>query len=343
MRYIGSKSWCVEKLLRLVCKEISSFSSLCDPFAGTCTVGRFFKARGVRVITGDLLALSYAYQLSSIMLEEQPRFHRLRDDLGIDSADCADARVLTFLNSLPGRTGWVSRNFSLDGPCRRKYLTVANARRVDAIRLAIRKWSRTGMISNAERWYLIACLIEALDRVANTAGTYYAHLRSFYRKAKQDIDLRPIQCEANGSQGKAFHGPAAALVRRVKVDVLYLDPPYNKRDYGPYYHLPELIAMDCTPPVAGRSGRPKIALPRSGFCSPTSAAAALQEVVSLCNARLIVLHYAEEGLVSHQAILEMLRKKGPTRWERWESRSYTSRPKQPERRFATRIYVCHAA
>jgi hypothetical protein len=59
MRYIGSKTAALPWLTRVIAERAPDAAALRDPFAGTCTVARHFKAAGMRVVTGDELALSY--------------------------------------------------------------------------------------------------------------------------------------------------------------------------------------------------------------------------------------------------------------------------------------------
>ena len=342
MRYIGSKSWCLEKLLQLVLREAPGATSICDPFAGTCTVARFFKSQGFRVSTGDLLSLSYALQVACVKLNQTPKFKKLLPLLGQpQNPKLPVESVLSYLNSLPGRVGWVTRNFSLAGKERRKFFTIKNARHLDSVLAAIRKWARQGLISKTERWYLLASAIDAADRVANTAGTYYAHLNTFYRKARRPLMLRPIEICNNGHVNSVRKCDASKRVQTV-TDVLYLDPPYNERDYGSYYHLPEMLASDQTSRVSGRSGQPVLRPRRSPCCSRSTATEHLRKVLRQARARVVILHYAEQGIVLHKDIIKMLRNLGPTRSRLWESRAYASTRAQPiPPRFRTRLYICH--
>ena len=177
--------------------------------------------------------------------------------------------------------------------------------------------------------------------MANTAGTYYAYLNTFYRKARKDLLLRPFSAINNGRRNVVRCADAAKSVRLTPCDVLYLDPPYNERDYGAYYHFPELLATDQTPRVTGRSGRSRPRSGRSPFCSKSTARDALYRVLRNADARLIVLHYAQQGLIGHRDIVKMMKELGPTYSTMWESRAYASTqacPKPP--RFRTRVYVC---
>src|SRR4030042_1499802 len=54
------------------------------------------------------------------------------------------------------------------------FFTDRNARKIQACRRKIRAWAQKGWLSYDERAVLLASLINNMDRVANTAGTYYA-------------------------------------------------------------------------------------------------------------------------------------------------------------------------
>jgi len=68
MRYIGSKASVVNQISAAIDAERNEYSSLCDPFAGPCTVARHFKALGLRVVTGGLLRQSYIFQTVYVQL-----------------------------------------------------------------------------------------------------------------------------------------------------------------------------------------------------------------------------------------------------------------------------------
>ncbi|MGA7499701.1 MAG: DNA adenine methylase [Isosphaeraceae bacterium] len=237
MRYIGSKTASLPNITKAIRRSGVALKSLCDPFAGACTVSRHFKAMGWRIATGDLLAQSYALQVAYVELNLPPTFAGLI--LPPQDADKSTAaphqRVLFHLDALPGNPGFVTREYSLAGESRRLCFTTENARRIDRIRDAIEEWDLAGAITAGEKCYLLACLIEASDKVANTAGTYYAYLKKLYRKAKQRLHLRAIPMTDNHQRNGANQMDALRLVERTEADLFYLDPPYNGRNYGAYY------------------------------------------------------------------------------------------------------------
>jgi adenine-specific DNA-methyltransferase len=342
MRYIGSKAASLPTIAKTIRRGGSRVKSLCDPFAGTCTVSRYFKAMGWRVVTGDILALSYALQVAYVELNRQPDFPGVSSLKGIanDGNAFPHLRVLSHLNLLPGVSGFITREYSIAGSPRRLYFTAANARRIDHVREKIEEWDVVGKISAAEKSYLLACLLEASDRVANTAGTYYAYLKKLYRKARQRIRLRPLVVNDNNERNEANCAEAIRVVEKTETDVVYLDPPYNRRNYGAYYHLPETLASWDAPELRGKCGM-RGGIRSSPFYQRDTAADALGELIKAARGKLIVVHYAEQGLVPHNTILKQLKARGTTRWQSWGVRAYTSEKAQETQEDARhRLYWC---
>jgi adenine-specific DNA-methyltransferase len=342
MRYIGSKVATVPVIARMVRLKAPDARSLCDAFAGTCVVARHFKQLGFQVVTGDLLQLSYVFQLATILRNRVPRFTKLRK-AGIvapQAGEKALLAVLRHLDGLSGRPGYITRHYSPAGRARRRFFTVDNAERIDRIRGTIATWRRRGLISKSEEAYLVACLLDAADKVANTAGTYFAHLKQFSRKALKRMTLAPLEIADNGEQNRCYVMDARELAASSDADVLYLDPPYNGRDYAGYYHLPETIARWDRPKPRGRSGVPAPGrVKRSDFCRPQQAAQALETLIGMARAKHVVVHYTTDGLIPHRRIVEILSRRGPTTFRDLPVRAYSTRAEQrPVARH--RLYWC---
>lgn len=235
------------------------------------------------------MQFAYCFQVARIQLNDIPCFSGLVDNLGFGDADS----VASYLNQLPLSNGWLVREYAEA----RSFFTVENASRIQACWNTVRGWNDRGWISKSEWACLIASLIDSADRVANTAGTYYAHLKQFHRKA-----LRPFSFEfipiSHGGSGETLWGDATSLVHQRSFDVLYLDPPYNQRAYARYYHLPETLASGACPVVLGKSGVPAGPVIKSRFNSRTQAYAALKELLAGADFRLLIFHYADDGLIT---------------------------------------------
>lgn len=347
MRYIGSKAATLPAIQSIIETHASGATSLCDPFAGICTVARHFKRLGMRVETGDLLWGSYMFQLATIALNEMPTFDRLTPTLELEASNescaailSAAQKVLAWLERSPGRPGFVTAGFSDAEGSGRRFFTQENAARIDAVRVQIAKWRDDGLIDMLEEAYLLACLLDAADRVANTAGTYMAHLKSWSRKALKPLQLRAIPIVNNHAQNCCSRTDARETAK-TNVDVLYLDPPYNTRDYSFYYHLPEtLVLWDGATPT-GKSGVPATRRHQiSDFCVRRRASSALDELLGQSSAKFVVIHYAADGLIRHDEILDMLNGRGKAQFADLKVRSYNSRVREADIKAHHRIYWC---
>lgn len=328
MRYFGSKSSTLDGIERLVRARVPQ-GTFCDPFGGIATVGAHFKRAGYEVFSGDMLRFAHYFQIARIEYGSAPGFQQLLEAIGMRTP----ADVASYLNTLPPRSGWFVREFAL----RRRFFTVPNAVQIDAIWRQIALWRKRSLISHHEVAFLLASLINSADLVANTAGTYYAYLKKFHRKAAKDFRF-DLLVPAHGPEGHSFFGDAIDLVRQREYDVLYLDPPYNDRCYAGYYHLPETLALGRWRNVHGKSGVPKSS-PHSDFNSPIRAADTLCELLESARFKLLVFHYSDGGIIAPRVVRNILRKYGRYRSFKLQATGYTTN--SINREITHRVYVIH--
>lgn len=343
MRYIGSKVATLPYLADTLRRVAPQARSVCDPFAGTCSVSRYLKQKGYRLSTGDVLAASSAIQIATIATNRNPSFRRLlRSDKFKHTEMPAYLRVIQHLNDLNGKPGFISEHYSPAGRTGRLFFSPSNAARIDAIRETIRDWSENDLLSSKEQAFLLASLVTSADVVANTAGTYYAYLKEFSRKARKPLVLRPLSLCNNHQMNTTKQEDALSVVSSSSAEILYLDPPYNERDYAKYYHLPETIVLDDKPEVIGKSGVPATRRsPISDFCISAKATPAFRKLIEVSKAKLIIVHYTPDGLIPHKSILSSLRDVGATTHHDLRVRRYSATRRSEATSGAIhRIYVC---
>ncbi|MDR3092045.1 MAG: DNA adenine methylase [Clostridiales bacterium] len=302
MNYIGSKY----SLLGFLSESVRSVagsrldgSVFADLFSGTGVVTGAFKELGCAVIANDFQ--HYAYALSRHYAENTPPIPSGR---------------LDWLNSLEGEDGFVYMNYCAGSQSGRNYFTDENGRKCDAIRNALSRLRSSGEIGEDEYYYYLSGLINSIDKVANTASVYGAYLKHLKASAAKPFKLELLPL-AKGERGKAYNEDINALIRRVSGDVLYLDPPYNARQYCSNYHVLETISRWDNPKLTGKTGlRDSSRLDqRSAFCSKRTAAAAFDDVVANADFKYIFLSYNNEGLMSIDLIQEIMSNYG--RYERF--------------------------
>lgn len=314
LRYFGSKASVIDEVYQHISTVIPT-GSLCDPFGGIGTVAARFKGAGYSVWSGDHLMFAYAYQLAHVGRASLPTFPLLRNRLGFTSS----AATAEHLNGLSPVVGWITDEYSTS----RTFFSRANASAIDSCLVAIEDWATRGWISALERLVLLSSLAESADRVANTAGTYYAYLKSLSSRAGKPFRFRFIS-PTRGPRAHVVLGNAGDLVARQAYDVVYLDPPYNSRRYAGYYHLPETLVRGTRPAVQGLAGIPDELRPHSDFNSPGRALSAFADLVALADCQLLAVHYAPDGLIPLAAIEDVLAARGAFRRFDLTAVGYTS-------------------
>ena len=324
MRFIGCKKDLMPFLSEFVKGKQITGGVFCDLFAGTAAVGRHFKAAGFRVFSTDLLYFSFVLQKAYLELNAYPSFAKLLPRLGMEAKGNGDlflprARgakaAVEYLNNLGGDEGFIFRHYSPEGTKgerhQRCYLTADNAKKIDAIRRQIEEWKNTGQINDAEFYYLLCALIEAVPFVSNISGTYAAFLKSWDKRALKPLHLTPPIIIRGRNGNRAAHMNGLDFVGEAgKMDVLYLDPPYNARQYAPNYHILETIARNDSPIVKGVSGMRDYRAEKSEFCSRTQAMKAFNKILERADYRHLIVSYNEEGILSQDHLIGLLERHG---------------------------------
>ncbi|MGD2153134.1 MAG: DNA adenine methylase [Gemmatimonadales bacterium] len=326
MRYIGNK----RKLIPFIRRGIDELgivgATACDPFAGTASVGRFLKAHGYAVTTSDIMSFSYALQWAYVVVDRPPRFRRLADT--VRPPDDPLHAVIDHLNRLEPRPEFIFEHFCPEGRAgsqhERRYFTPLNAAKIDAVRRTIWEWQAADLLDHDEHFVLLAALLEAADRVANTTGVYAAYVKSWQPNAEKPLRLRPPRLvTGTGRECRAYQLDALDLMRELApFELLYLDPPYNTRQYAGYYHIPEIIAEGWygePPKLRGKTGLPESGSKRSDWSRRGRCELAFQELVNTAPCRHILMSYNSEGIISEECIEDTLCQRGlPDTYRRLE-------------------------
>lgn len=246
MRYIGNKTRLLPFILRTLAKEEIPVGSVHDAFAGTASVGRALKAKGWRVYSSDLLMSSYVFQRAYVVANDaHPAIREMAEELA----------------KLPPVRSFISRYFTPAGgsaSAGRMYFTPENAGRIDAARETLESWRETGKMGEDDYYVLLAAIIEGADRVANTAGVYASYMKRWQPNSERAFEIDPELPVKGAEPARAFLMDAGEAARSIgDVDLLYIDPPYNSRQYVAYYHIPEILARgwsDSAPAIRGKVG-----------------------------------------------------------------------------------------
>lgn len=307
MNYIGSKYSLLPEIRRVLDKNNVPVDGVAlDLFAGTGVVARFLKDRGYVVYANDWQYYSYLTCVAFIEHNDLPAFQSLQ------FGNCGEkaAYALSYLSQLPGKTGMFYDAYCEGGIANRQYFSRENGLKIQAIRDQIEAWSNEGSITAAEEGWLVTSLMEGADKVANTASVYGAYLKHIKQTARKPLQLNmqmPVSSSYDVSLHRAFCTDSIALLNKLsreKLRLVYIDPPYNSRQYNANYHILETIARwdlsDFEP--RGITGLRRVKENKSDYCSKTKAAAAFRRLFGSINAEYILFSYNNEGLLSKDEI-----------------------------------------
>jgi adenine-specific DNA-methyltransferase len=301
MRYIGSKLNLLPQLDAAISERKPLGGTFCDVFSGTGAVGRYFKNR-FPVISNDLLYFSHVLQYASIQLNQEPDFTKLEKEIG---------EPFHYLNSLDGSNfkfnsdPFVSLNFSPYQNGERMYFTEKNALAIDAIRQTLNYWLESELISKDGYMYLLASLLEFVPSVSNIAGTYGAYLKHWDSRASKPIFLEPVTLTDNSKQNISYNENANELVRKISGEVLYIDPPYNGRQYLGNYHVLESIAKYDSPVLKGKTGTREDLSKVSDYCKKGKVAQSFDDLLANANFDYVFISYSTEGLLTEDELVSI--------------------------------------
>lgn len=301
-RYIGSKSRLIDQITAYM-GHPKKGAFFVDAFCGTGVVAEAAAELGWDVRINDHLHSAVISAGARLISVEQATFKKLG----------GYAKAIAKLNAAKPMQGFIWRTYSPASfdACgiERRYFTQENAAQIDAMRALIAGWSKAGSVNELEERLLIADLFGALNRVANIAGTFGCFLSKWTSQSQGVIamrcrDLKTTSVRVQATVGDVFDVPNDPQ------DLVYLDPPYTKRQYASYYHILETVALGDEPEVEGVAGLRPWKDRASDFCYKTRALKTLSRLVQSLKAQRVLLSYSSEGHICMQDIKAELSKIG---------------------------------
>ena len=293
-RYLGNKHKLLEFIDGIIKKECDSTKTFCDIFAGTGVVGSYFNNKGVSIIGNDILSSSFAC-LSAFLSTDFDYKKTISEKL-------------RYLNNLSSKNdNYFSQNFGGN------YFSKENARKIGLIREEIENISQ----NKQEKDILLCSLLYAVDKIANTVGHYDAYRKDLDMVKPIELFLPQIDWQSN-KKNKIYKKDANELVREISFDVLYVDPPYNSRQYSDTYHLLENLSDWNKPEVLGVARKMNRSHIKSRYCLK-DATEAFRDLIENAQCKHILLSYNNTGeskddrsnaRISDDNILKILKSKG---------------------------------
>ena len=306
-RYLGNKFKLIKSIKELVKKKCGKYNSFVDLFSGTGVVANAFNNKNTKIITNDLLYSNYI--ISKCFFNTKNNFKDLN-------------KKIKKLNSIRSyKENYFSKNFG------GKYFTKENSLKIGTIRDKIEKISN----NNQEKFILITSLIYATDKVANTVGHYDAYRKNLDNKKKIELQMPNISFNKN-INNQVFCMDSNLLANEIEGDVIYIDPPYNSRQYSDTYHLLENLALWQKPNVFGKAKKMDRSHIKSKYCCK-NAATEFEDLILKLKAKHIIVSYnntentkhgRSNAKISYNQIKDILNKKGKVEVSETDFKAFTT-------------------
>lgn len=298
-RYLGNKYKLLPFIKEVVSAHCRDINIVADLFCGTGAVASAFMDR--KLITNDILYSNYIVNYAWF---------------GPEKYDMAKvSRILESLNNCRGEEGYFTQNFA------DTYFSSENCLLIDEIREKTAALRALGEINHREEALLLTSLLYAMDRVAATCGHYDAFRRGAWANTPRLRLLRPDAPVENNPGNKCYNSDINLIAPEICADLVYLDPPYNSRQYCDAYHLLENVARWEKPLVKGVARKMDRTELKSDF-STSKATQAMTTLIESLSCRYILLSYNNMGekgngrsnaKISDHALMEILSRKGTVR------------------------------
>jgi len=333
LNYIGSKKTLIEFLeipIKKIISKNDNVLTLLDGFAGTGVVGMYFKNKyaNLKVIANDLEYYSYIVNYAQLCV---PYTNKLKDLITKINQEIQKPIVLKDNFKL------ISNNYSLKGTDKRMFWTEENAIICDHIIYLLKNED----INDDEYKFLLGSLLCSMDKVANTASVYGAFLKKFKSTANNKIELKPIHINEFENNSEVFNDDINSDdILDKKYDIVYLDPPYNERQYSSNYHPLNYIAKyDKKIELYGKTGLIKD-YNKSKYCQKSNALEMLTNLVNNFKTKHILLSYNNEGIMDIEEIKKLLLKNGKVTLYKKVYKKFKSNTKQEDENVFELLFHC---
>ncbi len=322
-RYLGNKYKLLGFIEDIISEKCGNIKSFCDIFSGTGVVGERFNNGEIKIISNDLLNVNYVCLKS---------FLGTKKDIEKDITE-----KINYLNNLePKHENYFSEHFG------GTFFTIENAKKIGTIREEIEKIAK----NEEEKNILLCSLIYAVDKVANTVGHYDA-----FRKTLDSVQplklLIPDIDYSHNSQNEIYNEDSNSLIRKISCDVLYIDPPYNSRQYSDAYHLLENLSEWKKPKVEGIGKKMDRSHIKSAYCLK-NATQAFEDLIRNANCKYILLSYnntadskddRSNARIKDNDIIRILKQKGEIEIFEKDYKAFTTGKSDGDGN-AERIFYC---
>lgn len=300
MRYLGSKDSLAYRIVDLLREKglLQNKYTFCDGFCGMGAVADAVKNTYKKIIINDSLKCASVFTHARL-IANGCTFEKL----GFDP-------FCFFNESNEFREGFIYQNYS-PGASERMYFSKENAGRIDFFREIIEKWYESDKITNNEYAYLLACLLESVSSISNTAGVYGAFLKHWDKRALKPIIFNRIDSSPGIVKNiEVLNSRIEDIISDIDCDILYLDPPYTQNQYGTQYHLLETLILNDNPMLSKITGSRPTTPMRSQWSKNYYAHVLFDKIIAETKAKYVIFSYNNDGFMSKDFIETTMKRYG---------------------------------
>lgn len=324
-RYLGNKYSLSDFIKKIVEENCKGVNIVTDIFSGTGAVANIFKDK--MLITNDLLYSNY-----------------ISNYTWFGNGSYSSKKIIEIIyqyNQLETReNNYMRKNFA------DTFFSANDCSKIGYIREDIEQKYKSNQINHKEYAILITSLLYGMDKIANTVGHYDAYRKNadFEKELVLNVLLPDTSLNRNNI---CYNEDANELIKMIKCDLLYLDPPYNSRQYCDAYHILENVARWEKPEVYGVARKMDRTALKSSYCM-INATKAFEELVENANAKYILLSYnnmSDKGndrsnaKIADKDIIRILSKKGKVKIFESSYKSFST-GKSDRKDNKERLFLC---
>lgn len=297
-RYLGSKYKLLDFIDETIKNNCREYNSVFDVFGGTGVVSNYFSEKGKKIYINDILKSNYCIY-RAFLGNEKFSENKIK-------------KIIDEYNKISDlEENYFSKNY------KNTYFSENDCKKIGYIREDINKKFENKEINEREKYILIASLLYSMDKIANTVGHYDAYRKK--QKLEDCFEMYNLDINKNQTiKNEIYNMDSNELAKKIKADIVYIDPPYNSRQYGDAYHLLENVAEWKKPKVYGVAKKMDRSKIKSNYCT-NKASNAFKDLIKNCNCKYIIVSYNNMGQkgnarsqakISDTEILEILNQKG---------------------------------
>ena len=293
-RYTGSKTRLLEAIDESLLKhfDYTKYENLSffDVFAGTGVVSEYFikKKEFSGLIINDFLESNFViyqgffakqtFNKDSCNKESFNQNSFVRESCNKEKLE-SYVKSFNELDSNALESNYYSQHFGS------AFFSFNDSKKIGFIRDRLDILLESKMINTQEFYILLASLLYSVDRIANTVGHYDAYRKNVVLKDRfiyelikpldmQDKKIKIYKKDSNilakelmncfyfkqdikTIESKTLINVSCPIDIAFPIDIVFLDPPYNSRQYARFYHLLETLSLNNKPKLYGIAKKPK--------------------------------------------------------------------------------------